>query len=143
MNKKPKKTIKDNNYFNFSDAWVFESLIFSTKDDTILDFSQLIAAGDSLNHAILTLEEIKDALIKLQRKGFIQFSNNIIKYTESGKSIIKKNREIKGGLFSRIDISQKVLNSNITEQTSENNINFFDSLTEKEIHLNYIKHKKN
>ncbi|MCW7491012.1 hypothetical protein [Leptospira meyeri] len=78
----------DKDYFNFSDAWVFESLIYSTKDETTLDFSNLIAAGDWLNHAILTIDEIKDGLIKLQRNGIIKLDNNILKYTELGKNII-------------------------------------------------------
>lgn len=103
--------INNNKYFSWADAWVFTSLYFTIKDEKIIDLSEIIGAGDVLNHSIMNEEEIKTAFIKLQKRGIIQIVKDRIKFTSLGKSIIEKAEKARGGLFSRVDISLQKLNS--------------------------------
>lgn len=103
---------KSENYFTWFDAWVFTSLYYLHKDNQSIDLKKIFSTGDVLNHAILTKVELRTAFIKLQRRGVIEISKNMINFTQLGKSIIEKVEKIKGGLFSRADITLKKLNSN-------------------------------
>jgi hypothetical protein len=102
---------KKENYFTWDDAWAFTSLYYSHKDNDSINLPKIISIGEALNHAILTNIELKTAFIKLQRKGIIEIQNGLIKFTHIGKSIIESSEKVKGGLFSRVDISFKKLNS--------------------------------
>jgi len=102
---------KEEKYFNWADAWVFTSLYYSHKDNDSLDLEKVVSMGDALDHAILTNIELKTAFLKLQRKGIIEILNGSIKFTHFGKSIIESAEKVKGGLFSRVDITLNELNS--------------------------------
>jgi hypothetical protein len=104
-------SIKENN-FTWIDAWVFTSLYYSHKDNDLIDLKKVVSTGDVLNHAILTNIELRTAFIKLQNKGIIEICNEKISFTNIGKLIIESAEKVKGGLFSRVDISLKKLNSN-------------------------------
>ena len=106
------ETIKAEKYFSWSDAWVFTALYITGRDEKTIDFGQIIFAGDALNHAIFSVEEIKTAFVKLQKRGIIKVNDNKIGFTDLGKIIIDKAEKVRGGMFSRVDISLKKLNSN-------------------------------
>ena len=93
----------ENIEFSFSDAWVLTALYSSHRDLDNLDFSGIIAAGDGLNNAILSAEEIRNAFIKFQSTGLIEKLSTKIEYSEKGKELIQQCLETKGGQFSRIE----------------------------------------
>jgi len=112
----------NNEYFNWNDAWVFTALYKSHKNNEMLNLQILIGIGDGLNHAIFTEEEIITAFNKFQKKGIFSFENQLLKISNIGKEIIEKSEKVKGGLFSRVDISLKKLNSNRNKFTDSENI---------------------
>ena len=59
------------NYFTWSDAWVFAALRGAI-DETGFSFVSFLATGDLLNHSIMSQEEIKQGLGKLCMRGLIE-----------------------------------------------------------------------
>jgi predicted methyltransferase len=136
------ETPKLEQYFSWSDAWVFTALYFTGRDEKIIDFGEIIATGDALNHAIFSVEEIRTAFIKLQSRGVVQIGDNKIRFTELGKSIIEKAEKVRGGVFSRVDISLKKLNSNRTKLPYCKEINDCSFITQEIVIKAYKKYIK-
>jgi len=130
------------NYFCWSDSWVFTALYYSNRHNKNIDFKNLLAAGDVLNHAILTIEEIKNAFMKLQERGIIFISKDNFEFTDCGKELIQKIEKVKGGLFSRIDISLKKLNSSRNKFGFSKNINNCEFITDGLIDKSYNDYMK-
>ena len=136
------ETTKPEKYFSWSDAWVFTALYFTGRDEKTIDFGEIIAAGDALNYAIFNVEEIKTAFVKLQKRGIIQVVDNKIGFTDLGKLIIEKAEKVRGGMFSRVDISLKKLNSNRVKLPYCEEINDCSFITQEvviEAYKKYIK----
>ena len=125
------------NYFSWPDSWVFTALYYSNFSNKNIDFKNLIAAGDVLNHAILTSGEIKDALIKLQNRGIIKISGDMVEFTDCGKELVLRIQRVKGGLFSRIDISLQELNSKRNRLQIIETIDTCDFITDELINKAY------
>jgi hypothetical protein len=81
---------------------VFASLI-RLGNSGKLDLRALIAVGDSLNHAVLSHQEIRQGLIKCQRWGLVKIVNRNYKLTERALTIGKELANTKGGHFSVIN----------------------------------------
>jgi hypothetical protein len=99
------------NFFVWSDAWIFTALHYSHKSGDKIDLSSLMRAADMLNHAIFTIDELNNAMVKLHIQNIIEIINNTVIYTDLGEHIINKTHFKPGGLFSRVDISLRALNS--------------------------------
>ena len=117
-------------YFNWSDAWVFTSIYYSTKDKDPINLKMIIGAGDMLNHSILNKEEINNGFYKLQKRGVIKIYNGILNYTDLGKLIINNAKKTNGGLFSRIDITLKKLNTNRIKLPIIDELEYYDLFTD-------------
>ena len=98
-------------YFTWSDAWVFTSLYPTHKGEGQLELRNVVSMGDALNRAIFTAEELKNGFAKLIARGILEFSGIMMRLTPMGKEIAENAEKVKGGLFSRVDISLKVLNA--------------------------------
>jgi hypothetical protein len=139
----------DEKYFSWYDCWVITGILWSTPDETEIDLSAIIAAGDMLNHAIYTEKELKDGFYKAQKKGLISIKDNKIRLTEQGLEIKAKVQNMRGGLFSIVDNMQKKLNSKRTKflDVSDESIDtchFITVNTIQEGHAKYSSHfKKN
>ncbi len=129
----------DNEFFEFSDAWVMTSLFMYDSKFQELILTHVIANGDVLNHAIFSLDELNKGFNKLIAANLIKFENDSIRLTESGLEIKAKVSREKGGLFERINNTLKrlqklnIYTSNIREQA------FFD---EKDLENAYNLYKK-
>jgi hypothetical protein len=98
-------------FFTWSDAWVFASLQGAFNETGQFSYSSLITAGDILNHAIMTNEEIKDGLIRLYTRGLLEIDRENIKVTKLAKKLYVEIEKKQGGLFSVVDNCLEVLNS--------------------------------
>ena len=127
----------DENFFNRSDAWVFTALYYSNKNNKNINFKDLFAAGDMLNHSIPTNDEIRNAFVKFQKRGIIKISKEMFEFTDSGKALIEEILKVRGGLFSRIDISLKKLNSKRNGLKFYDNIEKCDFLTDEILNKSY------
>ena len=127
-----------NNYFTWNDSWVFTTLYYTTKNKTKIDLPNFIATGDYLNHSIFDKDEVITGLIKLQKRGVIQIIEEKIIYTKIGNEIINNSKKTKGGLFSRVDVSLKKLNSKKIKLSIVDEINSCDFITET-IYKNSVK----
>ncbi|MDF1743399.1 MAG: hypothetical protein P1V19_06860 [Gimesia sp.] len=97
--------------FSQADAWVFTALCGTHENNSRFDLRLLIGAADMLNHAILLEEEILSAFVILQTTGILKVRYLKIQYSEMGMEIIEKAKRTRGGLFMRVEISEKKLNS--------------------------------
>ncbi|MBC8353676.1 MAG: hypothetical protein H8E66_16885 [Planctomycetes bacterium] len=96
--------------FETSVAWVYASLGTQTDSPDGTDLCSLIAAGDMMNHAILTLGEIVSACETLSLHGLVDFKNGRICLTPHGRTVSEDGFRRRGGLFSTIDKMRKALN---------------------------------
>jgi len=103
------------NYYTFSDAWVFMALFQYSSEEKIIDLTNIIAQGDMLNHAIFTLEELSLGFRKLQIKGLIKIEENKISLTEEAVGIREEVMGSMEGFFSMGDLTLKLLNSSQPE----------------------------
>lgn len=97
--------------FSCADAWVFTCLYYHQENNSRFDLRLLIEVADVLNHAILLEEEILSAFAKLQTTGILKVRYLKIQHSEFGMEIIEKAKRTRGGLFMRVEITKKKLNS--------------------------------
>ena len=105
---------QDPDAYGYSDAWVLVTLMEINK--TELNFPEIIAVGDALNHAIFMPMEIRLALLKAQMCELIHIEKNAstlvfsIEWKELRKEVMKLSR------FKRIDFLQKKLNESYRKE---------------------------
>jgi len=88
-------------YFTRTDAWVFASLRGAIYEKGF-SFVSFLATADMLNHANLTLEEIKLGLAKSYMRGLIEIEKENIRKTDLAETLYAKIDKKRGGLFSII-----------------------------------------
>ena len=82
----------------FADAWVLTAIAVSTRPCSLTD---IVAAGDGLNHALLLDAEVDGALGKLQGSGLVLVTAEMRFYlTTESAALVERRR---GNLFSQID----------------------------------------
>ena len=82
----------------FADAWVLTAIAVSTRPCSLTD---IVAAGDGLNHALLSDAEVDGALRKLQGSGLVLVKADLrFDLTPQGAALVERRR---GNLFSQID----------------------------------------
>lgn len=82
----------------FADAWVLTAIAVSTHPCSLTD---IVAAGDGLNHALLLDGEVDGALGKLQGSGLVLVMAELrFDLTPEGAALVGRRR---GNLFSQID----------------------------------------
>lgn len=97
--------------FAWSDAWVFAALRGASDDAGDVDFSKLIAVADMLNHAIVTAEEVRQALTRLHGSGLVEVIGSRVTSTSLATTLHEKIAGARGGLFSIVENALRVLNS--------------------------------
>jgi hypothetical protein len=98
-------------FFIWADAWVFASLQGAFDGTGQFSYSSLLTAGDILNHAIMTNEEVSAGFIKLYMRGLLEIDEQSIKVTKLAEMLYIKIQKKRGGLFSVVDNCLAVLNS--------------------------------
>jgi hypothetical protein len=97
-------------YFAWSDAWVFAALRGATNENSF-NFVSFLATADMLNHAILSLDEVRQGFTKLYIRGLIEIEKENIRKTELAETLYSKVDKKRVGLFSLVDNCLGVLNS--------------------------------
>ena len=82
--------MKVNQNFASSDGWLFATL--KILENGPLKLKHIISIGDTLNHAIFTLDEINEGLSRLESEQFIQIGKGKVYFTDKAKAFIKNNR---------------------------------------------------
>ncbi len=98
-------------YFDRSDAWFFVAIMDYGTSFKPIDLSQIIAAGDMVNHAIFLPEELRQGFKKLITKGLIEIKGTNMRLSKEGIEIKNKVRSERGGLFKMVNNTLKRLNS--------------------------------
>ncbi|MHA1112620.1 MAG: hypothetical protein ACTSRE_16115 [Promethearchaeota archaeon] len=104
-----------NDNFTWKECWVITSVLWTRGkeiDINISNLSDMIGIGDAINRAIFYLSDMKQALVKAQKKGLISIYDHKIQVSEIGEEIqtlVKK--KIKGGILELVGIVQTTLNS--------------------------------
>jgi hypothetical protein len=57
--------------YEASDAWLLQAIIYAAGDQEA-DLHSIVAAGDGINHAIFTYDEMESGLYRLSRGGYIE-----------------------------------------------------------------------
>src|SRR5688572_16073462 len=60
--------------FVASDAWLLLAIVLAAGND-VANLHEIVAAGDGINHAIFTEEEMESGLYRLSNGGYIEESN--------------------------------------------------------------------
>lgn len=79
-------------YFEKSDGWLFSTLKCFRENEKITLY-KIISIGDTINHAIFTLNEINEGLSRLISDNYIELENDHVKITMKGQKFIKFNRK--------------------------------------------------
>ena len=93
--------------YKYGDAWVLTALIFNKKKSSL---ENLIATGDLINHAIMTVDEINDALTRLIPEGYIMIDQHKRMWPTKEAFKLRTARYYVAGLFSIADQILKQLN---------------------------------
>ena len=75
--------------WTWSDAWLLISIDMAS-DNGGADPEGIIRAGDRINHAIFTSEELKTGLGKLTSAGYIKMEDSKFYTTEKFKEVYEK-----------------------------------------------------
>jgi hypothetical protein len=132
-------------YFSWADCWVITGILCSTPDEAEIDLRALISAGDMLNHAIYSENELRDGFLKAQKKGLISIQRNRIKISKQGQEVRSMVRKMRGGLFSIVDNMQKKLNSKRTTllDVPDDDIDPCSFINEKAVRKGYAQYSGN
>lgn len=77
--------------FSNSDGWLFASLLYVQRRK--LNLSHLIMVGNTLNHAIFSLEQINGGLSRLENEDYICFKKDRLFVTQKGKQFYKTHKK--------------------------------------------------
>jgi hypothetical protein len=90
----------------FADAWVLTAIAVSPRPCSL---TELVAAGDLLNHALLLDAEVDSALGKLLGSGLLKATTDVgFELTSEGAALVGRRR---GNLFSQVDSVLSLLGS--------------------------------
>jgi hypothetical protein len=126
--------------FTDGDAWFFASLC-RIGNSGKLDLAKLIAIGDMLNHAIFTYEEIMQGLGKAQTWGLVRIVNRRYRLTKLAKAIHEQVKNARGGMFSIISSTQRILNSKRTKLQLVSEVKPCRFITEDAVQKGYDRYK--
>jgi hypothetical protein len=73
--------------WSWSDAWVLTAAYVIARNPVSL--SDLVAAGDYINHAILTDEELEHAFTRLTAAGLVEVTGDAVLLTEDGLALCR------------------------------------------------------
>jgi hypothetical protein len=127
--------------FTFSEAWIFASLC-RIGNSGKLDLAKLIAIGDMLNHAIFTYEEIKQGVRKAQAWGLAKVVNRQYRLTKTARVIHEQVENARGGMFSIVGNTQRILNSKRTKLQQVGEIKPCRFITEDAVRRGYERYKR-
>jgi hypothetical protein len=109
------KKANANGRFRWSDAWTFAAMAGATNDSSQIDYVKLLAVGDLLNHDIISAKELRQALTILHKHGLVVIVDSNVTTTSRSSKLHNRIRRMRGGLFSMVDNTLKVLNSPTTK----------------------------
>ena len=93
--------------FEFSDAWFLTTLICNKG---WASQEQIIVGADILNHAIMTPNEIDNAIEKLVASGYVEHDQQKYRATEKAHQLADCSAFKRAGLFTKVDVILKRLN---------------------------------
>jgi hypothetical protein len=97
--------------FTTTDCWVLFSIGFGNNGSTL---KQIISAGDMLNHAIISKNELEIGLNKLFQNDYIIFDEDRFYTTEKAKIFYKKNKRASEGCITEwIRISEELVKQTV------------------------------
>jgi hypothetical protein len=74
--------------FRWSDAWLLLSIAWASRGGTAAAaLDEVIAAGDALNHAIFTFEEVDGGVARLSVADLIAVVDQRVQLTKAGKDL--------------------------------------------------------
>jgi hypothetical protein len=96
--------------FLWSDAWLLLA-ISATRKATSASLAETVAAGDAINHAVFTREELSGAINRLGRAGYLSWVEpNELMITSSGAAILREVMAAAAGWHDRQARLEQLLN---------------------------------
>ena len=74
------------------DAWLFLAIAISPRDADAVGLSDLVAAADGINHAILTEDELRSGINRLLHAGLVSEHESAFDLTDDGEATFAKVR---------------------------------------------------
>lgn len=86
--------------WTWSDAWFFEAVAWAEPADGGADLSQVVAAADAINHAVLGRDEIEGAIHRLTGAGLLMVLARRLTLTARGHAL--RRPAMSRGVFDRM-----------------------------------------
>jgi hypothetical protein len=99
-----------NSEFLWSDAWLLLATS-ATRKPTSASLAATVVAGDAINHAVFTREELSGAINRLGRAGYLSFVEpNELIITSSGAALLREVMTAAAGWHDRQARLEQLLN---------------------------------
>ena len=135
----------ENLNYLWTDAWLLLSIIVADRGNGA-DLEGIIGAGDAINHAIFTAEEIQGGLHKLVRGGFVDEVRGRFKASNKTKEEYEKRICRKRYLLVQLHLLDKfigVIQADKRDKLPRSDNKFkYPGLTKDRIHIAYEAYRK-
>jgi hypothetical protein len=78
----------ENTNLTWADIWVLQSIYLAPSDDAMPELKDILGFADAVNHAVVTFEEINNALYRLGRKGLLNIEAEKYILTDQAHELI-------------------------------------------------------
>jgi hypothetical protein len=129
--------------YKWSDAWFLLAISYASRNGEPASLSTVIGAADYINHAILTVAEIKSATFKLTRDEWIRYEDGEFSATE--KMIARFSKLPGKSPMSQMEIVELWLNATAFEGDDDPNVLTapdFAEITEEMVDMATAEYKK-
>ena len=76
--------------FLWSDAWLLLAISLAAGDRSTASLASVVSAADGIQHAIPAKDEMDGAIGRLQRAGYVHWSNDVVELTQTGREFLTR-----------------------------------------------------
>jgi hypothetical protein len=103
--------MKDNAVtYVWSDAWLLLAILYASREEGGASLKQVTAAGDSINHAIFTADELEGGLSRLSAGGFVKEQRGLFSVTDKVLQAYRETTTPRRNVFEELEDMERFLN---------------------------------
>jgi hypothetical protein len=101
--------VGDGGPIQWSDAWLLHAVMLAQGDKTCATVEDIIGAGDFINHAIFTCDELAGGFRRLEQVGFLEIDGAVCKLTTAFFAAWKRAGTERRSLAKQSEALRKIL----------------------------------
>jgi hypothetical protein len=94
----------------WSDAWLLLAILYASREEGGASLDQVTAAGDYINHAIFTTDELEGGLGRLSAGGFIKEKKGLFSVTNKVLQAYQKTTTPRRQVYKELEDMERFLN---------------------------------